>query len=210
MRERELPAQSVPSGEGMHSGRRHRTRQAIIDAARRLLETGRVPSVPDAARAASVSRATGYRYFPSQHDLLTALMDELMGAVREAVNGFSEDDPEGRLECLVRADYRMRSSYERAFRTRLRLAVRERGEATPEETVPRGWRIPAIADAVEPLTSELSPEGLLRLQFALSVLVGTEALLILKDLWNLAGDDAEDVLVWACLALLRSARSEEL
>lgn len=210
MREDEPPAQPARPEGGLNSGKKRRTRQAIVGAARQLLEAGKVPSVPDAASAASVSRATGYRYFPSQHDLLTALMDELMGEVQKAVDALSEDDPGERLEGLVRVDYRMRSRYEQAFRTRLGLAVRERGETTEEETVPRGWRIPAIADAVEPLTSELSPEGLFRLQAALSVLVGTEAFLILKDLWNLSGEDAEDVLVWACLTLLRAARSEGL
>lgn len=188
-------------------GKKQRTRRAIIDAARRLLEEGKVPSVPDAAEEASVSRATGYRYFASQNDLLTALMDEQMAAVREAVATLP-DDPAERLGGLVRADYRMRMRYERAFRTRLQLAVGERGEGTVERGVPRGWRIAAIADVLAPVANQLPPETFRFLRIAVSVLVGTESFLILKDLWNLSGEDAEEVLVWACLALLHTAREE--
>lgn len=175
----------------------------MVEAARDLLEQGTVPSVPDAAEEASVSRATGYRYFSSQHDLLTAVMDEQMREVRDAVEVLP-DDPVHRLEGLVRADYRMRSRYERAFRTRLALAVRQRGELDEDHPMPRGWRIPAVADVLSPLEADLPADDLRRLQMAVSVLIGTEAFLILKDLWDLSGREAEDVLVWACLCLLRA------
>lgn len=196
-------------GEG-RVRQRYRTRQAILRAARELLEEGHVPSVPEAAEAALVSRATGYRYFSSQTELLRALMDEQMEEVHTTVDSLP-DDPAARLEALVRADYRMRAENEAQLRTWLRLSVEQRGEPAEsdgEEPVPRGWRIPAIREALSPLRDRLSAERLHVLEVALSTLVGTEAFLVLKDLWGLEGDEAEEMLVWACRALLERALDE--
>jgi hypothetical protein len=44
----------------------------MIDAARALLAEGMTPTVEDAAARADVSRATAYRYFPNQRELLVA------------------------------------------------------------------------------------------------------------------------------------------
>ena len=57
----------------LSSGRvrqRRRTRRALLLAAGELVEAGRTPTVAEAADAADVSRATAYRYFPSQDALL--------------------------------------------------------------------------------------------------------------------------------------------
>ena len=57
-------------------GSEARTRQALITAARDLLAQGATPTVEAAAAAASISRATAYRYFPNQHSLLVAAHPE--------------------------------------------------------------------------------------------------------------------------------------
>jgi AcrR family transcriptional regulator len=49
---------------------KRRTRAALVEAAQRLLDQGRTPTVADVADEALVSRATAYRYFPSQEHLL--------------------------------------------------------------------------------------------------------------------------------------------
>ena len=57
------------------TGRVHqkaRTRQALVRAARQLLVEGTTPTVEQTAAAASISRATAYRYFPNQRALLVA------------------------------------------------------------------------------------------------------------------------------------------
>ena len=63
---------------------KNRTRKALIEAARRLMGAGQHPTVPEAAEAAGISRATAYRYFPTQEMLLAesvglALLVVLMG-----------------------------------------------------------------------------------------------------------------------------------
>ena len=66
---------SVSTGyeESGRTAQKARTRNALLDAARDLLAlNGEVPTVEDAAAAASISRTTAYRYFPSQAALLAA------------------------------------------------------------------------------------------------------------------------------------------
>jgi AcrR family transcriptional regulator len=49
---------------------KRRTRAAIVAAAVELVEQGQSPTVAEVADAALVSRATAYRYFPTQEYLL--------------------------------------------------------------------------------------------------------------------------------------------
>ena len=47
-----------------------RTRQALLSAAVQLVTSGARPTVAEVADAASVSRRTAYRYFPTQEQML--------------------------------------------------------------------------------------------------------------------------------------------
>src|SRR5262249_20729940 len=47
-----------------------RTRRALVAAADEIFSEGRVPTVADVAQRADISRATAYRYFPTQEALL--------------------------------------------------------------------------------------------------------------------------------------------
>src|ERR1700729_346530 len=53
-----------------------RTRNAIVQAAAELSRTGREVTMPEVARAAMVSEATAYRYFP---DLASLLQEAIAG-----------------------------------------------------------------------------------------------------------------------------------
>src|SRR5262245_19483752 len=58
------------------TAQKQRTRTALVEAARSLIEGGDTPTVEAAADAASISRTTAYRYFPNQRALLTAAHPE--------------------------------------------------------------------------------------------------------------------------------------
>src|SRR5258708_28998995 len=58
-----------------------RTRNAIVAAAAELSGTGREVTMPEDARAALVSEATAYRYFP---DLASLLQEAIAGQVPSA------------------------------------------------------------------------------------------------------------------------------
>ena len=63
------------------AGPRARMRKIMLDAAMRLMQDGQIPSVSDVAEAAQVSRATAYRYFPTQSALIQAAVDEALGPI---------------------------------------------------------------------------------------------------------------------------------
>jgi AcrR family transcriptional regulator len=74
-------------GAGVAERRRQRARTdaAIVEATGELLRAGLVPTVEEAAEAAGVSRATAYRYYSSQEELLAAV-------IRDAVAPFAADE----------------------------------------------------------------------------------------------------------------------
>jgi len=81
-----------------------RTRAAIVEAARRLHDgNGEAPTVARAAEAAGVSRATAYRYFPTQESLAVELADmpRLTDDAEAVLAGLATEDVEERLLRLV-------------------------------------------------------------------------------------------------------------
>ena len=81
---------------------KQRTRAALVAAARDLLaRDGSAPTVEQAAAAASISRTTAYRYFPSQRSLLVAAHPET--GTTSLLPADAGDDPEKRLLGAVRA-----------------------------------------------------------------------------------------------------------
>ena len=71
-----------------------------------------------------------------------------------------------------------------------------------------GYRIGMIRNALAPIADELGPERLLRLQHALGVLIGTEALIASADILHLDHDTARADNQWACRLLVRAALAE--
>ena len=71
----------------------------------------------------------------------------------------------------------------------------------------RGARRAALlAEALEPLASELSAGEIERLRTALAMLVGVESMVVLRDVLRLEHDDARDAGEWAVRQLVRAAR----
>lgn len=55
---------------------RARTRKLLLASAMVLFDAGAFPSITELAQHAQVSRATAYRYFPTQSALITAVVAE--------------------------------------------------------------------------------------------------------------------------------------
>jgi AcrR family transcriptional regulator len=184
---------------------KRRTRAALVAASKQLFRAGQVPTVTDAAEAADVSRATAYRYFPTQQALLGAVMSTDVEGVLASVD-HAPADPRARVNALVGADYDMRRANETQLRTWLRLSIEQHRDGHADEApIPRGGRIRGIEQALHGLPEQLDDETRRRLSVSLSLLIGTESFLVLKDVWGLEGDDAKEIVRWACRALIDSA-----
>src|SRR5215210_4385026 len=106
---------------------KRRTRAAIVAAAMELVEQGQSPTVAEVADAALVSRATAYRYFPTQEYLLfeAALESTRSDIDRELDESTLPEDPEARLEILIDALQERIVDKEAAFRTMLSLSLEQ-------------------------------------------------------------------------------------
>jgi AcrR family transcriptional regulator len=195
----------------LNHNQRNRTRAAIIEAATALLREGKPPTVAEAAERALVSRATAYRYFPTQESLLldVANVQVLMEPVEELVASFPTDDAAQRLAALVNIFTQAMLSDEALIRTGERiymdtwLANQPDGRRTP---VRAGRRMRYIDEALRPLGERLGESGRQRLRCALALTLGTEAVIAMKDSAGL--DDDEEIIAileWAAGALLRTA-----
>ena len=206
-----VSGQEARSGATEDRGPRARMRKIMLDAAMRLMQDGLIPSVSDVAEAAQVSRATAYRYFPSQSALIQAAVDEALGPILAWTSASS--DAQVRVSELVTFAYPRMESYEATLKAALRLALdqwarRHAGLFGDEVPMVRGHRIGLLNSAVLPLKGRLKRGGFERLTQSLSLVFGTEAFVVLKDIWGLDRKRAEEVALWTCHALIQAAVAE--
>ena len=74
------------------ANQKQRTRTAIVAAARSLIGAGPEVTMPAVARAALVSEATAYRYFPDLVSLLREAMDGTWPSPAEALAPVEQSD----------------------------------------------------------------------------------------------------------------------
>ncbi len=196
---------------------KRRTRAAVLEAARHLLHKGQMPSVAEAADAARVSRATAYRYFPTQEYLLSEAALESAKADIDHLLEMSAPsaDPAVRLDTVVQALQQVTLENEAAFRTLLQLSLEShatggQNREAAEGRLRGGRRIGWIEEALAPLSNsfEKDPATLKRLVAALSLCMGIEALIVLQDVCGLEAAEAVDVSRWAAQALLQAGLRE--
>ncbi len=182
-----------------------RTRKALLEAAGRLLDRGRMPTMNEVAREALVSRPTAYRYFRSLNALLQeSIVDAAVaGALAEAAVQDTED-PETRLLAAEAALHRSTWDNEAALRVMLAHAVQR--DPADEAIPPRqNRRLPLIEAALAPLREQLGETDFRRLTCALALIFGTEAMIVFRDVLRVDEATAREVKTWAMRTLLRGA-----
>lgn len=182
---------------------RRRTRKALLEAAAKLTREGRKPSLEEVAEAALVSRATAYRYFPSIEALLVeASLDVAMPVPDDLYSGMAAD-PVARLERLDAALDELLERNEPQFRMMLANSMAQalEGESSPRR---QNRRTPLIEAALE--GGDFPPEVRVKLANALALLIGTEAMVVFKDVLQLEAAEARAVKRWVIRALVDAAR----
>lgn len=207
----EVSRQQPETLEEVERGPRARTRRLMLETATRLMQGGATPSVSEAAEAAGVSRATAYRYFPSQAALIQAVVDEGLGPILTWHS--DEADPAVRVADLIDTSLPRIEEFEATFKAALKLSLdqwarRQAGTLGAEPQFTRGHRVDLLRDAIAPLRGVLPNEQFDRLSQALSLVFGVEVLIVLKDIWGLSGDQTQAVAQWAAATLVRGAAGE--
>ena len=203
--------QSTNAVDEAERGPKARTRRLMLETATRLMQGGATPSVSEAAEAAGVSRATAYRYFPSQAALVQAVVDEGLGPILTWSS--EKTDPAERVADLIATSLPRIEEFEATFKAALKLSLeqwakRQAGTLGAEPQFTRGHRVDLLRDALAPLRGSLPPKQVDRLAQALSLVFGVEVLIVLKDIWGLDGDQTQAVAQWAAATLVRGAAGE--
>lgn len=177
---------AIETGRAAQKGR---TRTALLEAARVLMAQGDVVSVPAAADAAGISRATAYRYFSDPQTLtIEAMLDARMKSIDEILGG--EADARKRVQRVRRFLLELTRESEPQFRQYLARTMelwlsRDGNRGTPLRA---GRRLPMYRRALEPVADRLAPERLEQLVVMLSATSGVESFIGMKDVCGL--DDA--------------------
>ncbi|UXN74059.1 TetR/AcrR family transcriptional regulator [Devosia sp. A8/3-2] len=198
-------------GSGVERGAKARTRRLMLDAAIGLMQSGMTPSVTGVAETAGVSRATAYRYFPSRAALVHAVVEEAPGPILEWTPG--DKGAGARVADLLATAMPRIEEFEATFKAALRLSLeqwaqRQAGTLGSEPLFTRGHRIDLLMNATAPLAGTLTAGQHLRSAQALSLVFGVEVLNVLKDIWGLSSNEAQNVAQWAARALIGAAEAE--
>ena len=202
---------TVKATQGTERGAKARTRRLMLDAAIALMQSGMTPSVTGVAETAGVSRATAYRYFPSQAALVHAVVDEALGPILDWAP--SNGSAGARVADLLATAMPRIEEFEATFKASLRLSLeqwaqRRAGTLGSEPQFTRGHRVDLLMNATAPLAGRLTPDQHLRVAQALSLVFGVEVLNVLKDIWGLSSHEAQNVAQWAARALIGAAEAE--
>jgi len=204
MKRMPVPRQRPYEASG-RSQQKHRTRNALIAAARALVARGITPTVDEAAAEASISRTTAYRYFPTRAALLAAAHPET--TAQSLLPAHTPDDVRKRVRLVVRAFLRIVIDTEPQQRTMLRLSLgdqEQRGELPLRQGRAIGW----LEDALSPVQGKLGPAAVRRLAVTIRSAIGIESFVWLVDVARYSREDAINVMRWSAMALLEAGLAE--
>lgn len=177
-----------------------------------MLERGERPTIASVAREALVSRPTVYRYFPSQDALLHELtvsvsVDEIERLLADRDDG---SPPEAQLLELIERFTLHAADNEALYRGAVRhymdtwLDAEQAGEGH-DVPLREGRRRRWIATALGPRLESLPEAERRRLVAALCLVLGGEALIVLRDVCQLDDEESAAVARWAAEAILTAA-----
>jgi AcrR family transcriptional regulator len=209
--EMKMSRQSKNQPVNSERGASARTRRLMMETAVKLMQQGITPSISDAAVAAEVSRATAYRYFPSQAILIQSVIEEALNPIFKWDSADTNID--NRLKDFFDTSLPRIFEFEATFRAALQhsLDIRSRNVGNIEEVeheLKRGHRIKLLSKLIEPLKKELSAKQSAKLVIALSTLFGIEAIIVLKDIGQLSSKEAQATIQWAAGAIIDKALIE--
>ena len=178
-----------------------RTRAAIVQAVRDLARAGTEITMPTVAKAALVSEATAYRYFP---DLVSLLREADAGVWPDPVEALAPvagcEDPVERVGYATEVLLNGVLARQSVVRAMIAASI-----TRPDVAATRpGHRFALIDHALAPLT-DADPVVLAQLKQGLAVVMSAEALFVLTDLCGLSPPEAVASAVQTARALTAAA-----
>jgi len=181
------------------TSQKNRTRMALIETAAALMREGKTPTVHEVAAKADISRATAYRYFPTQDMLLAEVALFSAGGPLLLDREADQPLPEWAGQ-LVRRIGEWSLTNETALRTILRLSL------DPTSGIRRpGHRVEWIERALAPAKKQIDPRTYKKLSQALTLLMGIDPIVAMKDIAGASNEELLDSLEWTATALVQAA-----
>jgi len=187
-----------------------RTREALINAANRLLMQGNTAfSIEEVAKEARVSTATAYRYFSNAETLrVEAPLQYKTQTPASLFEHIDEKDWPQRLKRLLEYNEKLFLENEVEFRLFLSSVLRE-SVKNQGNTLRGARRVPMIGEALEALKEKVSEEDCRVLTHTLSIFLGIESVIVLKDVCQLENDDIPNVWNWAIRNIIENLISRK-
>lgn len=185
---------------------KRRTRRALVEAAGRLIAEGGRPSVAEVAEAAEISARTAYRYFPGVDQLIVeATLEATRQNMELSIEAGATDEPvAARVDRLVDTLAQMTLDNEALLRQMIKFTV-DRDPVEPGVPPRPARRLEYVERALSPLQGRLDPDELDRVTHALTVVMGIESVLVLRDICGLDAAEILAVQHWAARALVDAA-----
>jgi AcrR family transcriptional regulator len=179
-----------------------RTRAAIVRAVHELASSGAEITMPSVAKAALVSEATAYRYFP---DLVTLLLEADQGTWPDPAQALAPVT--GSADPVERIGFAARLLLDGVLANESAVRAMIAGSITRPELAARrpAHRFGLIDAALAPAADRLDSAAIAQLRRDLAVVVSAEALFTLTDLCELSRPDAVESAVHAARALTEAA-----
>ncbi|MGK7396119.1 MAG: TetR/AcrR family transcriptional regulator [Candidatus Cyclobacteriaceae bacterium M3_2C_046] len=182
-----------------------RTRESLIEAANQLLKKGKADfSLEEVAREAKVSTATAYRYFTDPETLrLEAPLQFKTEKSEKIFENIPKKDWQQRLEQALKYHQKLCQENEVEFRLFLSSVLRE-SVKNPGGKSRGGRRVVLAEEALADLKGKISKDDFSRLKYVLSVFMGIESVIVLKDICGLKDEEVLPVWQWAGEILINS------
>jgi AcrR family transcriptional regulator len=200
-----IPESTIPESKG-RTNQKARTERAIIEACVDLIRRRQSATMPEVARAARVSEATAYRYFPDLASLLAQALAEDWPTPAEALAPVAgSNDPVERVAFATRFLLEGVAERQAVVRSVISTTIARpdlAGRARP------GIRFGLVECALAPFFEALEaadPDLPAQLRLDLAVVVSADALFSLTDRCGLSTDDAIDSAVRTARTLTSAA-----
>ena len=193
--------------KGERTSQKQRTRQDLLQAASRLMAQGQLPKVADVAKEALVSRATAYRFFSNDEELIAeAAIDVRTPTGTQIFDGDTSLDPEER---LLKANAVMHDVVWKNQKQMRFIMARLLDQSNGSREMPRqNRRTDFIHTALAPARDRFDAATYRKLCAAVALVIGAESMFVFHDVLQIEEAEARKVENWVVRVLTQAALLE--
>ena len=193
-----------------YTGVKKRTFEHLIHTAMSILDEGNELTITELADKSKISRATAYRYFPTQTDLISAVVDHSLEPILHWQS--DEQDVGKKVNDFLSFAFTQMIKHEGAIRAAMRLSLQQwvtdrSASSSNSEKFVRGNHKEVLSNLLQPLQSQLNEELNNKLIYTLSIIFGSQ-ITVLKDVWNLDDSYIVSLSQWIIKAVINQAKQD--